>query len=224
MTKRETIEAFVRGDIDRRTFVGRLTTLGVSAGAALAYATTFGQTASAASSSGSAGYVVQNFQDDLEYGVPNPFPLEEGLEIINEAFDEIVAIFEGFADFLEDDFAEGVFDALTTIQEQIATQLEALSALFGTGSATSTRQFGQRSRLSAVQSGDADAFLQSLSTSLDDLTSRFAAVVPGTSEDAARQTMMNVAMVSGRHAGFVNWAAGNDPFPSAFQQPMSAEN
>jgi len=221
VTKRETVDAFIRGDIDRRTFIGRLTTLGVSTGAALAYATTFGQSALAGPSTGASGFAMQG-QDDLDYGVPNPFPLEEGLALITEALEEVRAILEGLADFVSEDFAEGIFEQLETIQEQIATQLEAISALLGAGAAT-TRQFGQRSRLAAVQAGDADAFLQSLSTAFDDLTARFAAVVPGTDEEAARQTMMNVAMVTGRQAGFVNWAAGNDPFPSAFQQPMTAE-
>ncbi|MEJ7902331.1 MAG: hypothetical protein WKF63_10820, partial [Thermomicrobiales bacterium] len=95
-------------------------------------------------------------------------------------------------------------------QEQLALQLEALGSLFGAGSTNTVRQFA-----AAQGTGDPDAFLQSLSTAFDDLTARFTAVVPGTEEDAERQTMMNVAMVTGRHTGFVNWAAGNDPFPSA---------
>ncbi len=216
MSKRETIDAFIRGDIDRRTFMGRLTTLGVSSGAALAYATTFGNSALASPSS-AAGFVSQG-QDDLDYGVPNPFPLEEGLQIISDALDEILSIFDDFAGFVAEDFAEGVFDALARIQEQLALQLEALGSLFGAGFTSTTRQFA------AIQgTGDADAFLQSLSRAFDDLTASFAAVVPGTDEAAERQAMMNVAMVSARQAGFVNWAAGNDPFPTAFQQPMTAE-
>lgn len=216
MTKRETIDAFIRGDIDRRTFMGRLTTLGVSTGAALAYATTFGNSAVASTGSSASGFISRG-QDDGDYGVPKPFPLEEGLAIISEAFKELITLFEGLADFVTDDFAEGVFDALTQIQEQLALQLEALGSLFGAGSTNTVRQFA-----SAQGTGDPDAFLQSLSTAFDDLTARFTAVVPGTEEDAERQTMMNVAMVTGRHTGFVNWAAGNDPFPSAFQEPMTA--
>lgn len=197
--------------------MGRLATLGVSSGAALAYATTFGNSALASPGSSASGFVSQG-QDDGDYGVPNPFPLEEGLAIISEALDEILAILDGLADFVTDDFAEGVFDALTQIQEQLALQLEALGSLLSAGSTTTTRQFA-----AAQDSGDPDAFLQSLSTAFDDLTASFAAVVPGTEEDAERQTMMNVAMVTGRQAGFVNWVAGNDPFPSAFQEPMTAE-
>jgi hypothetical protein len=222
VTKRETIDAFIRGDIDRRTFIGRLTTLGVSSGAALAYATTFGQSALAAPASNQTGLAAQG-QDDLDYGVPNPFPLDEGIAIISEAFETIIGILEGLGDFTDDDFAEGIFDALTTIQEQVAAQFEALGSLLGAGSA-GVRQFGQRSQFAAIQAGDPDTFLQDLSVAFDDLTARFAAVVPGTDEEAERQTMMNVAMVSGRHAGFVNWAAGNNPFPVAFQEPMTAGN
>ncbi len=217
MSKRETIDAFIRGDIDRRTFIGRLTTLGVSSGAALAYATTFGASALASPSSPAAGFVSQG-QGDLDYGVPNPFPLEEGLQIIADALEAIAAIFDDFADFVTDDFADGIFDALAQIQEQIALQLEALGSLFGAGFTSTTRSFA-----AAQGTGDPDAFLQGLSTAFDDLTASFAAVVPGTEEAAERQAMMNIAMVSGRQAGFVNFAAGNDPFPTAFQEPMTAE-
>lgn len=220
VSKRETIDAFIRGDIDRRTFMSRLATLGVSSGAALAYATTFGNSAVASTGSSASGFVTQ-FQGDLDYGVPgDPGPLDEVIAIISEVFAELESLFEGLADFLPDDFAEGIFDALTQIQEQLALQLEALAALLGTTRSTSTiRQFA-----AAQGTGDPDAFLQSLATALDDLTARFAFVVPAVEEPAARQTMMNVAMVTGRHAGFVNWAAGNDPFPSAFQEPAIPQN
>ncbi len=200
--------------------MGRLATLGVSSGAVLAYATTFGSSALASPGSSASGFVSQG-QDDGDYGVPgDPGPLEEVIALISEVFEELLSLFEGLADFLPDDFAEGIFDLLTTIQEQLALQLEAFAALLGTtGSSSTIRQFA-----AAQGTDDPDAFLQSLSTAFDDLTARFAFVVPAVEEPAARQTMMNVAMVTGRQAGFVNWAAGNDPFPSAFQEPAIPQN
>ena len=59
MTKLELIDAYAAGRIDRRDFVARLTGLGISAAAALAYAQSFAPSASAASSRGHNGYVVR---------------------------------------------------------------------------------------------------------------------------------------------------------------------
>lgn len=223
MTKRETIDAFIRGDIDRRTFIGRLTTLGVSTGAAVAYATSFGSSALAAPASSQSGFVTLG-QDDGDYGGPiDPGPLDNVVEILTGVFEDILALFDGFADFLPDDFGQGIFDGLQNLQNQLETQFDSLGSLPGFGAAA-TRGYSQRSRLAAVQpSGDPQAFLETVATSLDLLTGAFGAVVPGLDDATARQTMMNIAMVSGRHASFANMAAGKNPFPSAFQDPSMPE-
>lgn len=57
MSKHEVIDAYLRGKIDRREFVGRLTAVGVSAAAAVAYAQSLGSPTAAAPLSGGRGRV-----------------------------------------------------------------------------------------------------------------------------------------------------------------------
>jgi hypothetical protein len=219
VTKRETIEAFVRGDIDRRAFVGRLTALGVSSGAALAYANSVGSVA-AAPATNSAGYVVQTAQDDdQEYGLPIIIEtLEEALEIVLGAIQGVLDLLEGLGNFTAEDFDEGVFEYLTTIQEQQGLHAEALGALSSVGSAGSVRAFSQTGRSSSLQgTGDAAAFLTSLTGELESLSATYAAVVPAVDDGEARQTMTNTASVSNRHVASTHLFAGSNPFPEAFQ-------
>lgn len=59
MSKHEVVEAYLRGQIDRREFIRRLTLAGVSSAAAVAYAQSLG-TASAATAPGKHGFVASN--------------------------------------------------------------------------------------------------------------------------------------------------------------------
>ena len=61
MSKHEVVEAYLRGQIDRREFIRRLTLAGVSSAAAVAYAQSLG-TASAATAPGKHG-LVASYQD-----------------------------------------------------------------------------------------------------------------------------------------------------------------
>src|SRR5690348_8093370 len=71
MTKHELIDAYIRGRVDRRDFINRLTGMGISAAAAVAYATSFAPAAGAAGGQTRNGYKVR-FQDATndEYGTP----------------------------------------------------------------------------------------------------------------------------------------------------------
>src|SRR5689334_12639130 len=61
MSKHEVVEAYLRGQIDRREFIRRLTLAGVSSAAAVAYAQSLGS-ASAATAPGKHG-LVASYQD-----------------------------------------------------------------------------------------------------------------------------------------------------------------
>src|SRR6266508_1583744 len=81
MTKLELIDAYVRGRIDRRHFVRRLTAAGVSSGAAFAYAQSLGPRAAVAGAARNpAGFVVRTQEDDADYGVA--CSIDSGLEAV----------------------------------------------------------------------------------------------------------------------------------------------
>lgn len=214
MTAQGVVDAFIRGEFDRRDLITRLTALGVSASAASAYALTLGrQGAAAAPGSSSTG--IARYQDGAEeedYGTEFVFEtIEEALQLIFDAISELLSTLGALNLFNADDFADALdFEILTRIAEQKQDHAEAMSALLGTTDpSTST----------AASFGSVEEFLTELAGGYDDLTGKYAAVVPAIGDGAIRQTMMNAASVANRHAALVHHMAGLDPIPDTFEVP-----
>ena len=140
MTKREMIDSYIRGELDRRGFIRGLTALGVSAGAAATYAVSFSPSAAA-----SGGFVVrpgQQYQD--QNYPPPPISLEEAiarlLEAITRLLNLLIAALERFlqADFTAAGLPSNTFELLSTIQSQLNDQTDALNALGGGADTGST--------------------------------------------------------------------------------------
>lgn len=95
MTKHELIEAYVAGRIDRRDFVRRLTALGVSGGAALAYAQSLTPVAAAAGVARDAhGYLIRA-QGTGDYGTGGEFgSVKELIDFLVHLLDTILAYLE----------------------------------------------------------------------------------------------------------------------------------
>jgi hypothetical protein len=212
VTKSEVIDAFVRGDLDRRGFVGRLGLLGVSAGAAGAYAVTLGGgsvLAAPGSGNGLARYMAAAQEED--YGTAFSFETEEeAITLVLDAISDVQSILAGLEDLTADDFDEGVYDILTTIATQQAEHADALAAILGTTPAESAAGSAPAS---------AEELLTALADSLEALANLLAAVAPALGSGESRQTVTNIAIVVGGQLSIVRYLAGLDPLPDTFQEP-----
>jgi len=215
VTKKELIDAYLRGDLDRRGFVGRLTALGVSATAAVAYAGSFVPGVAASSSRNESGFLVhaQGIVSDDEYGTAFTFASdEEAITLAIEAITAVLSILEGLDSFTADDFAPGQFAILSDILEQQQEQADALAALLG------DTPF-EAPPAGTGGGGDPQAFLENLAAALDDLCARYGAIAPALESGEARQTITNLLAIANRHAALVNEMAGLDPIPDTFLEP-----
>jgi hypothetical protein len=220
MTKRELIEAFLRGDVDRRQFVNRLTMLGVSGGAAVAYATSLGQSAAASPSQPAAGFVMRaQTEDDEDYGGAIDLPSdEEGIAIAIAVIQGVIALLESLDQFAAADFVEGALETLRRIQEQQTEHADALSAT--TGAARVVRQgFAAQTQTFA----SADELVNTVSDALEELAGVYAAIVPALKSAEYRQTVMGAASVAARHAAHTRSFAGRELLPEAFQEAALPE-
>ena len=226
MTKRELIDSYTRGELDRRGFIRGLTALGVGAAAAATYAVRFGPSVAA---SPSTGFVMRSrLQDaaptatDEEYGTAITLESDEqGIQIAYSVLAETASLLAaGLAEFTSSDFTDAgfpddTFDLLTKIQQQIADQLDALEALgIGTPAAGGAAATATTNALTSPQD-----FLDALAAQLDKQAAAYAAIAPALEDGEARQTVTNIGFVTARQAATVHMLAGSDPIPSAFEEP-----
>jgi hypothetical protein len=213
MTAQGVVDAFVRGDLDRRGFITKLTALGVSASAASAYALTLGrQGAAAAPGSSTGGIARAHLAQEEDHDTAFVFEtLEEALGLVFDAVNGLLATLGALTSFDADDFEiPTYFDILQTIADHKQDHAEALAALLGTTPVAPP---------TAESFGTSQDFLTELAGEYDGLTATYAAVVPAVGNGEARQTLMNVASVANRHAALINMMAGIDPLPEAFEVP-----
>ena len=208
MTKIELIDAYVRGDIDRRSFIRRLTALGVSATAATAYAGSLAQGASAAPNT---GFVMRAQIDWDEYG-------EDFLEALIQAIIAIIRsileqIFGGFGatDFEQAGISPQDVALLRSARSQIEEQAHAMDSLFGTAA---NRQ--PRTRVS----GSLETQLAALATEYNRYASVLARIAPDAEQAEQRQLLTAVGFAASRQAALTNRMAGLDPAPHALEQSI----
>ncbi|MGH2534239.1 MAG: hypothetical protein ACRDJW_18375 [Thermomicrobiales bacterium] len=221
MSKRDLIDAYVGGRLGRREFVRGLTALGVSAGAALAYAQHLGPTgAAAAPGRSAAGFVVRAQVDDGEYATACQLASDAaGAEAALAALEQAQSVLDsGISDFLEDlpslddvglDAAETLETIASQLEEQIAA-LETLVADLGGSPGSAPAAAGYDS---------VDAFLAALAGVMNAASSLLAGIAPAIENGEARQTLSAIAVALGRNAGFANVLNGDPPATSAFEQP-----
>jgi hypothetical protein len=212
MAMQRVIDAYVRGELDRRGFITRLTALGVSASAAAAYALTLGGQSAAAAPGSSTGVMREHLAQDEDYDTDVDLDSDElGVQLTASALSLTAGILGGLGNFAPGDFVEpNAFDILSTIADQLQEQADALAALPGAEEATTPE---------TVTSPTSEAFLDDLAGSFDDLANLHAAVVPAIENGGIRQTLMNIASINSRHAALVNHLADNEPLPGSFAEP-----
>jgi hypothetical protein len=192
--------------------------LGVSGGAALAYATSLGSPSAGAAPAGSSNGFRMRAQDgDDEYGTAIEIGVLEALETKAAAIDTLVlSLLANIEDFDPSDFPEGVYELLETIRDQQQQHFDAVQALIEANGGTAPDTGG------GATASTPDELLTLLSENLDELTATYAAIVPAVQDGAVRQTLMEAGSVASRHAALAGTAAQRNPLPSAFQEPAIA--
>lgn len=219
MTKHELIDAYVGGELDRRDFVRRLTALGVSAGAALAYAQTLAPRAAAASGGPSHGGFIVRAQADGDYGSPiSADEIADALQLLFDLANYILALVQaGLAAFSTDDLEAafaGLPDALNTIVEQIQLQIAALQG--------TSQTFGKRAIALQADPGDTiDLFLGKLQDAFDTATAVYAGTAPVITDGESRVTVTSISLVVARTAAYIRTVNGEPAFPAAFEEALS---
>jgi len=224
MSKREMIESYVSGELDRRGFIRGLTALGVSVGAASAYAINFAPSVAANAGNGFVVRPGQQYQD--QNYPPPPITLEEAIRRLVEAISRLINLIAAALErFLQIDFTNAklpanTFDTLNTIQGQLNDQDDALGALAASMNVEIARVAPSTLKTFLGQKTDTvDGFMSDLSDGFNKLISSAAGIIPAVESGEARQTMMNIGLVNARQAAVVSMLTGNDPIPSAFEEP-----
>ncbi|MGH2562705.1 MAG: hypothetical protein ACRDJH_26905 [Thermomicrobiales bacterium] len=224
MTKTELFDAYIRGRLERRHFVRGLTALGVSAGAAFAYARQLDPTAAAGPGRNAAGFVVRAQTGDEEYGAACQLASDlDGVLAALSALDLVEAILaRGLADFALaldelpplDDLGLNTADVIRDTRAQVGEQIGAISTLVADLGGTATTGAVTVQNFASV-----DSFLTALAGVLTAAAARFAGIAPAVQNPETRQTLTSIAVVVGRHAGFANVLTGDPPAVTAFEQP-----
>lgn len=221
MTKSDVVDAFIRGDLDRRGFIKKLTAVGVSSTAAIAYAGSLVQSAAAGPSRNGSGFITRLQDADAEYGPA--VPIEDVPAAIAAILAEVEAIAAELSSLLED-FDDAAFEAagleasdrelLEKMLSQIQEQIDAINALEGIPAATGA------STPESTPSGDLMERLAAFADDLNEVVGEYAALIPAIEDIEEQELFVQIALVAARHAAIASYLAGEDPFPSAFEEPI----
>jgi hypothetical protein len=229
MTKHELIDAYVRGRIDRRDFVRRLTALGVSASAAGAYALSLSPSASAAGSRTAAGFRVRNQDEyggfgDLLAALLNLLKLLGLLKAFEDALAKLLggARSSGAANLkafpLRLQISDSDTDELTTLLSQSSAHADAIKSLLSElgGSAPPPA-------IPTLSYDSVDSLVADLQPVLDVEAGYYAWIIPTTTNKKALSTLTSIGLVASRHSAFVNHLVGQPSFPETFHHTNTAD-
>jgi hypothetical protein len=221
MTKNDVVDAFIRGDLDRRGFIKRLTAVGVSSAAAMAYAGSLVQNTAAAPSNGS-GFITRMQDADATYGPA--VPIGNVRAAVQALLRDVLNFIRSLQSLLED-FDAAAFPAadlnetdravIQSILDQAIEQAEAIRALLNL-----PEQAGGQGAPGQAATGTLPERLIVLAELADEIAGEYAALVPALEELEQRELFSQIAIVAGRHAAILNYLAGNDPVPGAFEEPI----
>ena len=222
MTKSEIVDAYVRGDLDRRSFVARLMAVGVSTGAAIAYAASLAPAAGAASPRRSAsGYIARAQQNpDGEYGTAITLASDdEGVQDLLTASGDVDTLLAALDTFTADDFQNAGLTAddqalLQKIRDQHTEQVDAIQALLTGDSGTTSTSGGGNA---GANTSSLTEFLKSLADAQNTFVGVLAAVIPAIQSGEIRQTLTQIGLVAARHAAIISYLAGEDPAPDSLE-------
>lgn len=227
MTKQDIVNAYIRGDVDRRGFIRRLTAVGVSAGAAMAYASALLPGVSAGSVRNGAGFITR-FQDaDGDYGTAvviedMPAALTATMAAVEATAALASSILSTFSaeDFVAAGLDEGDVQILSDIVEQMRQHQEALQGILDNVGGGTGEGGAAGDEAEAPAFGDLTEALEALSGDLDGIAGMYVAITPSIEDVEDRLLLAQKATVAGRHAASVARMAGLDPVPAAFEEPL----
>lgn len=218
MTKHELVDAYIQGRIDRRDFIARLTGLGVSAAAAVAYAASFAPSAHAAAGRTKNGYVVrlQDTDFDDEYGAPIG---------ACEALDVLIDVAERMNSRLGSlrSLNQGLRQVLQRFEDRLQLLQDLQEARCGTAGRRPSSLAAFSSTLLSQNSNSEKQERLDLLKYVDTIASLYAYIVPSVEEDDVRSSMMSAAMAIARDAEVVRRLIGEDPSDGLLQRPLSPE-
>jgi hypothetical protein len=242
VTKRELIQEYVAGRIDRRDFMVRLTGLGVSSAAALAYMQSLTPSVAAAPRDAN-GYLLQAV--NAEYGPGGIFQaILELLKFLSKFFQSIINLLLALLAKLVaaapasalrmlvdpiavgdplpngDTLTQSDADQLKTLLNQLQEHQSAINSAF--------KDFGGTVPAADAGTPSKTGDLTTLAEKLNTLVSIQAAVIPtisgeGPKTTALRTTLVSAALVEAEQTAFVNQLVGDPPFPSTFAKAATSD-
>jgi hypothetical protein len=216
MTKHELIDAYAKGRIGRRDFVNRLTGMGISAAAAVAYAANFAPMASAAGGQTQSGYKVrfQDAQFNDEYGTPIG---------VCQALDVLVQVVQRLIDRLNSmaSLNRGLRNVLRRMRDRLSLLEDLQQTYCGTASGGSLRAQG----LAPAQFAQSDSKGEKqerldLLTYIETVAGLYTYLVPTVDDIEARTSLMSVAMAISREAGAVREIIGEEQADDLVMRPI----
>lgn len=216
MTKLELIDAYAAGRLDRRDFVARLTGLGISAAAALAYAQSFAPSASAATSRGSNGYVVR-MQDasDNEYGTPVG---------ICQALDVLIDVTQRMIDRLASmtSLNNGLRNVMNRMQQRLEL-LQELETTFCESASTGSLARGVVTRLAQNSNSEKQA-REDLITYAETVVCMYTYIVPTVDDIEHRTSLTSIAMAISHEVANIRRIVGEDMSEELMIEPISPDD
>jgi hypothetical protein len=229
MTKHELIDAYVRGRIDRRNFVRRLTALGVSASAAGAYALSLSPSASAAGTRTAAGYRVRA-QDEYGGAADIILALFNILKVAGllTAFEHILAHLrrKGRTSTVANlkaaphrfQVSDADSDELATLFSQAAAHADAIKSLL-----TDLGSSAPSPSVPTLTYDSIDELVTDLQPVLEVTAGYYAWLIPTTADKKTLATLASIGLVASRHAAFVNRLVGQPSFPETFNHTNTSD-
>jgi hypothetical protein len=216
MTKHELIDAYIQGRVGRRDFINRLTGMGISAAAAVAYAASFAPAAGASGGQTRNGYKVR-FQDATndEYGTPIG---------ICQALDVLVGVSQRLIDRLSalTSLNRGLRNVLRRLQQRLELLQELQQTYCGTAY-RSPAAVGATLLAQGTSSGEKQQRLD-LIKYFDTVLGVYTYVVPTVDDAEHRTSLMSLAMALAREAENVRRILGEDASEDEMVRPISPDD
>jgi hypothetical protein len=216
MTKHELIDAYIQGRVGRRDFINRLTGMGISAAAAVAYAASLAPAAGAAGRQTRNGYKVrfQNATDD-EYGTP--IGICEALDVLINVTDRLISFLDA-----RKSLNRGLRNVLQRLEERLQLLQELQQTYCGTAYHRPTA-VGATLLAQGNANGEKQQRLD-LIKYFDTVLGVYTYLIPTVDDVEHRTSLMSLAMALAREDENVRRILGEDASEEELVRPISPDD